>query len=470
MRRAAVVALALALGCSTAEGEGVRSVLLVTLDTVRADHLSSYGYARETSPNLDAFLARGVRFRYAFSTASRTAPSHVSLLTGLYPSFSSVGNENALYELEDSVETLAEHGRASGLRTLAIISNPVLGARFGFAQGFDEYDDRLPDVEAAREVEERIADRTARAAIGALDRVGADPFFLWVHFQDPHGPYAPPPIFADAFRDAGGSGRGVALRAGRNHSGRDALPAYQVLGRERRLAEYVRRYDTEIRYLDAMLGRLFDALDARGLLETTLVVVTADHGEAFGEDGYYCAHGHAVGPDQTRVPLGFVGPGIPAATVLEGPVSNLDVFATVLDALGLDEVPRRQSRSLWAALREGREPEPHVGYAEGATQRAAFTAGSYVRADSRPLSDEAFWSSSHRYTRAPHEPLGAPQRFPLGDGPREVAEADDPLLAKLSAFQAQADASWERIEEARGGEIELRDEDEQRLRALGYVE
>jgi len=459
--------------CSSGSAPRARSLLLVTIDTLRADHLSCYGYERETSPRLDAFVARGTRFELGFSASPRTLPSHASLLTGLYPSFHSVGHENSRFALEGSFVTLAEHCRAAGMRTAAIVSNPVLHRRSGLAQGFETYDDRFPDAEPGRPAREKIAERTASAALQRLAELAGGRFFLWVHFQDPHGPYAPPAPFDEAF--AGESvTEDLVLAAGDTHAGHGELPEYQVLGEERRLAEYVRRYDAEIRYLDEHLGRVLDALERLGIAGETLVAITADHGEAFGEDGYYCAHGHGLGLDQTRVPLVFAGPRVRPGTVLEGPVSNVAVFATALEALGLADADRQQSASLARALEEGSEPGAAFGYAESVTQRAAFGGsppgwpGWYARADARPLSDTGFWEQHNPYTQADYLPLGEAQLAPLGPG--AGTDAPDELRGALARFRERAERYRERSGAAERGEIELSEEERAQMRALGYAD
>ena len=312
-------------GCSGGSSSGqVGSVLLITIDTLRADHVSCYGYERATTPRLDERAATGVRAEWAFSACSQTAPSHASILTGKYPRFHTVGVHNAKYVLHPGADTLAERCRAAGLRTEAVVSNFVLHRKFGLAQGFDVYEDGFPDRELNREMPEQVAENTTDEAIAALERVRGDRFFAWLHYQDPHGPYDAPSAPDSARFDAKPSGgaEDLTLEIGEKIDGFGAIPPYQVFGEERTLGEYERRYDLEIAYLDEQLGRLFAALEEGGFLEDTLVIVTADHGEAFGEDGFYFAHGHSLGLDQTRVPLVFFGAGVGAGRTISSPVAS----------------------------------------------------------------------------------------------------------------------------------------------------
>ena len=206
---AGILAAAASLGCGTepsnAPATQIRSVLLITIDTLRADHLSGYGYVRPTSPQLDRFMDRGQRFRWAFSTSSRTAPSHVSIFTGLYPSATTVSVENGKYPLDAQTPTLASLAQRAGVRTAAIVSNAVLNRRLGLDRGFEVYDDVLPEQERNRFHRERIAEDAVAAALLQLEEFGSERFFLWLHLQDPHGPYTPPQAAIEALADASDS-------------------------------------------------------------------------------------------------------------------------------------------------------------------------------------------------------------------------------------------------------------------------
>ncbi len=232
-------------------------------------------------------------------------------MVGRYPSFHTVGVLNGLFQLNPSAVTLAEVLSANGYRTGAIIGNPVLRAAVGFDQGFETYDDDLEGRELNRpRTRERTAERVVDLAQTWFDGADGRPGFLWLHFQDPHGPYKPPEGWAP-FQATGADQLGGSLPVGLDQSGYGAIPKYQVLGDERRIAGYVRRYDAEIAFFDHQLNRLIAFLSDRGLLDSMLVILTADHGEAFGEDGFIFGHSHSVGLDQVSVPLVIAGPGAP---------------------------------------------------------------------------------------------------------------------------------------------------------------
>ncbi len=453
-------------GCGNQESRKIRSVVLITIDTLRADHLNYYGYSEPTTPNLDRFMSRGVVFQHAFSTSCRTAPSHVSLMTGLYPSFTSVDVDNGSHPLNKGFETLAELCQAEGMQTAAIVGNPVLGKRLALDQGFDSYDDVLPDRERNRNDLERTADNTRKSSIAKIKELTGSSFFLWIHFQDPHGPYTAPKSFLPP--PAPSTTEPLSLPVGANHSGYKALPAYQVLEDEQKLAEYVRRYDAEIRYLDSNLGQVLETLQSEGILSESLVVITADHGEAFGEDDFFCAHGHGLGIDQTRVPLAFVGPGIQAETRLKNGVSNLDAFATILDALDLAPPPGTQSESLLPFLQNGTEPMGRIGYAESVTQRAAFQGDFYLRADRHPLSDLKFWKTGNPFTGAPYIPLGEKDHRHVS-GKKATSPPEESLASALDSFTKIADKARSELLPLRQQGRPLSQEEKDRLRALGYL-
>ncbi len=469
-------------GCGTTEpdpGHPGQSVLLITIDTLRADHLSCYGYPEETSPGIDQFLAGGTRFHHAYATSSRTAPSHVSLMTGLYPSFTTVDVENGQFPLNAEVITLAEIAREAGLRTAAVVSNPVLGRRLNLHQGFEIYNDTFPRAVAGRGQRERIAEDAVDAALELIRKFSKERFFIWIHIQDPHGPYDAPGYHGN--RPDSDGDDGPLLPPGEDHSGYRAIPRYQLLGSELRLTEYIRRYEDEIRYFDRHMGRLFGFMEQKGLLENTLVAFTADHGEAFGEDEFYCAHGHGSGLDQTRVPLGFVGPGVASGVTLTEAVSAVDVFATLLEALGLDGPDDTQSRSLLTAMISGDEPEARVGFTESATQRAAFSGSRYLRRDRHPLDDHEFWGSANPYTGAPYIPLGQIRFTPLGGSSMDEEGFGSPedlppdlrqLHLELELFSARADQASADLAPLRQNRYEtpVSKDEQQQLQALGYME
>ena len=361
-RALATAGLLLALwACSPGEASPApaRRVILITCDTLRADRLGTYGYGRGTSPRLDALAEGAAVFEEAYATAPMTQPSVSSLMTGRLPEHVGVIGGN-LRRIPSEVETLAERLRSEGIATAAIVSNWVLrrapkpAGDVGVQQGFEHFDDRMESRELNRAAFERRAPDTTDAALAWLESADAsEPFFLWVHYQDPHGPYAPPAGLARKF--ATDAGDEPELTLGDSVLGRGQLPSYQVLGDERRPSVYRDLYDAEIRAFDRALGRLLGALRERGLLEDALVILTADHGESLGEHDYWFCHGENLHREVVRVPLIVRPPsGSSAPRGRVAQVATLvDVWPTVLEAFGLDPGPTL-GRSLLAPLPEGR--------------------------------------------------------------------------------------------------------------------
>ena len=354
-RRACLVLVLCA--CAPAGGEGPRpNVLLVTIDTLRADHLSCYGYARATSPHLDALAAECLLFEDASTPRAKTTPAMASLLTGLYPHSHGVRDLTAPLGSGPRLlqEVLGERGYATG----AIVGNYVLtNARAGLARGFDTWIEELPEVRGVPP--DAVPERTARsltdAALAALDDPafgrGPAPFFLWLHYMDPHGAYAAPDehrVFEPG--PARWVPREDELEPSALHRLRVAdynVPAGARVDGRVDAARAIAEYDAEIRYVDAELGRLWEHLRAGGLLEKTLLIVTADHGESLGEQRYWFEHGAYAYQSTCRVPLlvrwpaALEGPERRAGRVRE-PVALVDLAPTLLaalelgDALGLD--------------------------------------------------------------------------------------------------------------------------------------
>ena len=323
----------------------IARVLLVSCDTLRADRLGCYGFDGATSPNLDAFAAAGRVYEEAYSTTSLTHPAMSAVMTGRLPDEIGMAGGNRQH-MPAEVVTLAEVLAANGVATGAVVSNWVLRGLpeepdVGIAQGFDHFDAEMDVKELNREAFERAGPGTTDAAIAWMSaRTAADrdaPFFLWVHYQDPHGPYTAPEEFMRAEERREGETR---LKAGRTHSGHEQLPSYQVVGKERQPAFYRAQYDAEIRYFDHELGRLFGWLEGEDLLDDSLVVFTSDHGESLGEHDYWFCHGETLARELVRVPFIVRSPRTPVgrSRALAG---HLDVFATVLDAFDL---PAQASR------------------------------------------------------------------------------------------------------------------------------
>ncbi len=434
------------------------NVLLVSIDTLRPDHLSLYGYRRATSPHIDAFARAAMTYDNAYTTATFTSPSVVSLLTGTLPA--NHGVRFLFQKLPASAWTLPRHLHAHGWWTGAVVSNFVLTASSsGLAPQFDEYDDAVVEQQVMRKkVVQRLGEDTTAAALGWMTRNRERPFFLWVHYIDPHGPYAAPPPFDRRFTS-------TASRRVKQAK----IPAYQRILHIAELGYYVDQYDGEIAYADEYIGRLLAGAKALGLLADTMVILTSDHGEALterhGGKAVYFDHGHHVWEELARVPLVVYRPGGPIGRS-DALVSLADIAPTVLDALGvappghaLDGVP----------LDDPRHPDVVVEAADKPLR--AVLHGSWkllATVDTKP--EKAIRSASLIDLRA-----GRSERAGLAlDGDR----ATNPLVIELTQYLARDtqdldalgwDAQIARMKARAPHDARIK-ADLERLRALGYVQ
>ncbi len=467
---------------------GAPNVLWVTIDTVRADHMSSYGGRAET-PSFQRVADAGVLFERAFSQIAVTGPSHTTMLTGTGPW--THGTLLNGIPIREELTTLPELLRGQGYRTGAFVSAYVLDGELGFDRGFDTYDDELGAFPGLGElvffrsvamlrrhldpdmVVERRGDRTTDKAITWLE--GRDgPWFLWVHLFDPHGPYEPPAPYDSAYAE--GLQRSV-------QQGRLVVDQYDVAPYLRRSLDgvtsvpwVVAQYDGEIAYADAQLGRLLDHLEARGLLDSTLLVVNGDHGESLGEHRVWFDHGDDLYDPSTWVPLAIKPPGgAHAGAVVDDPVELLDLAPTILDLLGLAAAPSMEGRT----LRDTMQGTGHRMQARG----LCFDRPANLEARAAGTITEPTWrlaslrASSSLFVRR-ESPEHADEYYDLSEDPSQErseleARLQDPDGAQLMGLLAdQTDRlmkgmSTEMVERSTQ---ELSSEAEEALRALGYIE
>ena len=432
------------------------NVLLLTIDTLRADHLGVYGYRRPTSPHIDAFARRAVVFDQAYTYWPKTRGSFVMMFTGLVPSRNGYSKQHPL--VLDFNTTLAEALHAAGYATVAVVDNPNVAAQYGYDQGFERYRETWTEAALDTEVKRSQAitdDGVAFLAAAPRDR----PFFLWLHWVDPHAPYSPPPPFDTRFLDAEAE-RGPRLASVDGfHSG--VRREWAVPGRDR-LGFYVAQYDGEIASVDARVGRVLAALDAAGLRERTLVVLTSDHGESLGEHDYYFDHGENLFDPGLRIPLLVALPGGVEGGRSASLASTLDLLPTVLDAVKLKFPPELAGRSLLPLLAGGEGGAAPRLYAQNERHLAAA------------------FDARHKVVATPG--AGGPT-FALFDREGDPGETRDAGRAQPEALRAgrrdlelfleRAEREWgktrARVGDAPGERRPTREACEQ-LRALGYVQ
>ncbi len=395
------------------------NVLLITLDTTRADRLGCYGSKSVRTPRLDALAARGVRFAHATAQVPLTLPSHACIMAGSYPPVHKLRDMGG-FILEKSHPTIASITQAAGFSSAAFVGSRVLSRRFGLSNGFATYDDdmsgqteesKLPGV-----FPERRAAVVTDRALDWLKQHGHEKFFLWVHYYDPHAPYDPPEPYKHTYS-------------------RDP-------------------YSGEIAYTDEQVGRLLDGLDQQGLSSRSLILVIGDHGESLGEHGEM-THGVFLYESTLRVPFILAGPDVPAGKVIEDQVRSIDVMPSVLAFLGLSAGPEAQGVSLWPLVQQGHHVHSNYAYCETLYPRT-YMGWSELRA----MRAEAW-----KLIVAPH-----PELYDLQHDPNETTN----LIAR---DPAEADQLQKKIWEVSGLEskeekvvsMPMDPQTRQELESLGYV-
>jgi len=471
-----VVMAAWMAGCAGEEPaqRAPANILLVTMDTLRADHLSAWGYARPTSPVIDRLAAEGVRFDQAWAQWPKTGPSFASLFTSTYPKDNGIVRRVGA-PLPAGFQMLAETLRRRGYTTHAVVSNGAVASDFYFDQGFESYVEtwKLPVEPDGTRNKAEVVNREVRRVLDGMDT--SKPFFLWIHYIDPHFPYEPAAEWLDPFLEDDLyeplADISVARTARRQMGG---IGQEQVLSERTDLGYYVAAYDAEIAYADDQLGVMFADLAGRGLMDNTLTVFTSDHGESLGEHGYFFDHGRFSFETCLHVPLIFHFPGRIEPRVDAEPAELLSVTPTILQFAGvsLPDGVWMQGRSLMGRLRgesgdEDGFSHAEAGYAtEGRWQKI-------VRDDRYKLIYAPF-SASQRFIG------GRKQPFALYDLLADPMETTNLMETEPSAFERLKDelrAWWvpesfdALIDTGDTREaVEVQDETTEQLRALGYLQ
>jgi choline-sulfatase len=393
------------------------NLVVITLDTTRADRLGCYGFRGVETPNIDALARDGIVFDYATATVPLTFPSHSSIFTGLVPPHHGV-RDNGGFFLDDARVTLAERLRDKGFATGAFVGAWVLERKWGLAQGFDEYSDRF-DLSKYKVISlgtvQKPGDEVMDGALAWLESVKQRRFFAWVHLYDPHTPYDPPEPFAARY------------------------PSQPYLG--------------EIAYTDQVVGRLLSWLKQTGLYERTLVVLTADHGESLGDHGE-STHAYFVYDATTHVPLVVRTPwGIRGRRGVQ--VSGVDVMPTVLDLLGLPAQPGIDGRSLAREILDPAATSPdRMAYSETYFPRYHF-GWQHLR---------AIRSRAYKYVDAPE-----PELYDLAQDPGETKNIYRGFSARAEGLRLRLEELTKQESDAAPERRSLDPETLQRLAALGYV-
>jgi arylsulfatase A-like enzyme/Tfp pilus assembly protein PilF len=395
------------------------NILLISVDTLRADHLGAYG-AQVSTPTIDQLAREGVLFEKTLATVPVTLPSHTSLFTGTYPIAHGV-RDNGSFQLDESRQTLAETFQSAGYRTAAFIGAFALDSRFGLDQGFDHYDDFYGDTSAFGDfaISERPADEVLKPALAWLEEQQGEPWLAFLHLWDPHHPYLPPSPFRESHLDD--------------------------------------PYTGEIAYVDDALGRFLNELETRGALENTLIVFTADHGEGRGEHGEK-THGTFAYETTLHVPLIMNWRGVlPAGRRVPSRVRLIDVAPTVFELGGFEPQEEHQGRSLVPLVLDPTQEDGREMYFE--------TLSFNLNRNWAPLT--GVYSGRHKYIDLP-----IPEIYDIAADPRETRNLYEQGTELGDTMRAELDRVIEAYstEETRAIQTsEVDPETAARLRALGYV-
>jgi arylsulfatase A-like enzyme len=314
---------------SSTQDKPPRGIILISLDTLRADHLGIYGYHRNTSPFIDAFAKESIVFEHAVVQAPNTLPSHMSIMTSLYPSFHGV--TKLKNRLADEHVTLAELLQEGGYRTAAFTDGGYMRAVFGFNQGFDIYDVKR-EVGIARILPE---------VKKWLDKNKSNPFFLFIHCFDIHTPYDPPPPYNSIFHDFTYTGHFIP-----NAKKLKAASMNRLKVNDEDLHHIIALYDGGIRYADEKIGEFLSYLQDSELEDQSLIIITSDHGEEFKEHGGFL-HNKLYYRPNLHVPLIMRIPNYPKKEIrIDELVQSIDLLPTILEIAGLPAHPKAQGRSL----------------------------------------------------------------------------------------------------------------------------
>jgi len=417
---AAIVTVLTVVGFATYFGQSEatqRNVLLITLDTTRADHVGCYGYEQAMTPVLDQLSRDGVTFENAFTTMPLTLPAHTSILTGRYPPENGV-HQNGSAKLDESIPTLTRYLGKAGYSTAAFIASMVLYSKHGLNQAFDVYDDEMAG--GRRHGSEthlmRDGNQVVDSAIKWLDGQQEKPFFCWVHFYDPHAPFeGHAELFGDRFRD--------------------------------------QPYDGDIAFADIHIGRLFDHLKSQGRYENTLIVVVGDHGEGFGEHEE-AEHGFMLYNSTLRVPLIVSAADItrPGYRVSES-VSVVDILPTVLEYLNIPLTDSIGGESVMAAL-QGRPIQSHTCYAESEAGLASFGWA--------PLT--CLTTESWKFIDTTRSEF-----YDLNSDPGELHNLVDTQSDDAEEMHRMLVDRREQMIDFTGGQLEVSEADRKKLASIGYV-
>lgn len=434
-----LLAMGATLSCTSSRLDERPNVILISIDALRADHLSTYGYPYPTSPHIDDFAEKSTVFEFAYCLIPKTSASFASLLTGLHP-FVHLTQPNQ-DSLNEKFITLAEALKLRDYATAAVIDNSNLSPKYKFNQGFDRYvavwDDREKREESTPYITEKVLEFLAAPP--------KEPFFLWAHYIEPHFPYVPP----DAFIEERPEGRRLA-----------DIPRAIIVATKRQLegrpreGHFIALYDATVKYVDSEFGRIMSLISEKGYDKNSIIILTADHGEELGEHNFFFDHGPLTFNSSMRVPLIVFLPG-ETGRRLRYPVSLMDIYPTILDAVGLVPPYPIQGTDLFSE--DGRGDLFLVG--PGGSR--AVVSGKYHLVKIIPQMVERLGLEDYYLFDLEKDP------FEKENLARKRDQTTRMLLRKISDFFEGS--VYFKQADSKESKVELSERELERLRTLGYI-
>lgn len=441
--RVATVALSLLLmpGCTR---NNRPNLIIVLVDTLRPDHLGCYGYERHTSPQIDALADSSALFLKHYSHASRTGPAVASIFTGLHPRSHGVVNPLTYFDAKGTLSeeqiTLAEILSTHGYECYGFSANFNVAPQFGFGQGFDTYEFVNP----------KTATAINRAAFEKL-KATPEPFFLYLHYMEPHSPYAAPFPYRLLYADPKYSGPITG-----SHQQLDEIVAGRLSVSAEDVAHLQALYDQEIRYFDDQFGKVLEFLEDQGLREKTVIVFVADHGEEFLEHGSVL-HGYSLYEDQLMVPFFIHDPRIKVARHIDAVTRHIDILPTLLTLMDIRYDGPVQGRNLVPLLR---------GQEDTATAVPVFAQASLLAV--KTIKKQSLMADGWKLIET-QVPQFREELYHLAVDPNEQQDLISEKREIAAKMRKQMRKFVESLPKGRGGMVPLTAEDKERLRSLGYL-
>ncbi len=434
------------------------NVILIGIDTLRADHLMCYGYKRDTSPGMDKLAKESIQFSQCLSHIPATTPSFASLLTSKRPlSHGVLDNNYEGYKLDNKHITLAEILKNAGYKTAAFVSGSTLKKNANLTQGFDKYDDKFAGLE-------QNAESVSVKVIKWLEKNKKRKFFLFIHYFDPHGKYNAPPPYNNSF-----------VFSSETHDA-EKIPSYQKHDDISDPSFYIAQYDGEIRYTDYHIDKLIDKIYELNLNDATLMILTSDHGETMSEHEWWFDHGSFVYEEQIHVPLLFWYPRMFSHDKIDALIRHIDVLPSVLDILGINLINDFEGHSILPLIKKDHRENNQFIYCESGRGSPWKHKNIIEGIQGKQF---AIRSENWKLIRIPYTTGVEYELYDLNNDPKELCNligkdfpVETQLKTKLDGYVERYKASSyyrERIDKSSKLEHNDKNKERKKLKALGYI-